>query len=388
MQNFEFQNRTKIIFGKDTEKNVGREVKKYSDKILLHYGGGSIKKYGTYENIVNSLKKEGVDVVELGGVKPNPVLSMVNKGIQTCRRENIDFILAVGGGSVIDSAKAIAVGTPYQGNVWDFFDKKAEPSTALDIGVVLTIPAAGSEASDVSVITNEDGLIKKGYHSQLLRPQFAILNPELTFTLPPFQSAAGAADIMAHVMERYFTHTKNVGLTDRLCESALKTVINNIPVVLKDPKNYHARAELMWASTLAHNGLLGTGREEDWGSHKIGHELSAIYGITHGASLSVVFPAWMKYGYKKNIPIFCQFANRVFNIEPDFFSPEQTALKGISELVKFFSSIGLPTTLKDLEIPDHRFEEMAEKCTITGPKGSFIKMYKQDVINILKLAKK
>ena len=230
MQNFEFQNRTKIIFGKDTEKKVGREVKKYTDKVLLHYGGGSIKKYGIYENIINSLNKAKVNIVELGGVEPNPVLGMVNKGIKFCREENINFILAVGGGSVIDSAKAIAVGTPYSGDVWDFFDKKAEPSEALDIGVVLTIPAAGSESSDVSVITNEDGLIKKGYHSQLIRPRFAILNPELTFTLPPFQSAAGAADTMAHVMERYFTQTKNVELTDRLCESTLKTVINNIPL--------------------------------------------------------------------------------------------------------------------------------------------------------------
>ncbi len=312
---------------------------------------------------------------------------MVNKGISICRKEKIKFVLAVGGGSVIDSAKAIALGTPYDGNVWDFFDGKSKPSEVLGIGVVLTIPAAGSESSDVSVITNEEGLIKKGYHNPLIRPKFAILNPEHTYTLPVFQSAAGSADIMAHVMERYFTHTEHVDLTSRLCEATLKTVISNTPIILDNPKNYDARAEIMWASTIAHNGLLGTGREEDWGSHKIGHELSALYGTTHGASLSIVFPAWMKYVYKKNIPIFSQFANRVFNIDPNFYKPGDTALEGISELIKFFRSIGLPTTLKELDISDNKFEEMAEKCTATGPKGNFIKMHKEDVINILNLAK-
>jgi len=386
LENFVYQNPTRIIFGKDTDKNVGSEVKKHADKVLLHYGGGSIKKYGVYERVTRSLQEEGIEILELSGVKPNPVLGMVNKGIDICRKENIKFILSVGGGSVIDSAKAIALGVPYHGNVWDFFDGKAKPKDALPTGVVLTIPAAGSESSDVSVITNEDGLIKRGYHHHLIRPRFAILNPELTYTLPPFQSAAGAADIISHVMERYFTHTRNVDLTDRLCESTIKTVIKNTPVVLSQPDNYHSRAEIMWASTLAHNGLLGTGRVEDWGSHKIGHELSAIYGITHGASLAIAFPAWMKYTYKKNIPLFAQFASRIFNVEVDYLHMEKTAMEGIERLISFFKSIGLPTTLSDADIGDDRFEEMAQKCVATGPKGNFIKMHAEDVINILKIA--
>ncbi len=387
MENFVYQNTTKIVFGKDTDKHVGREVKQYADKVLLHYGGGSIKKYGIYQRVMDSLKHEKIEVVELSGVKPNPILGMVNQGIEICRKENIQFILAVGGGSAIDSAKAIALGVPYQGDLWDFFDGRAKPQKALPTGVVLTIPAAGSESSDVSVITNEQGLIKKGYHHQLIRPRFAVLNPQLTYTLPPFQTAAGAADIISHVLERYVTHTKHVDLTDRLCESTMKTVIKNTPLVLSQPDHYDARAEIMWASTLAHNGLLGTGRVEDWGAHKVGHELSAIYDIAHGASLAIAFPAWMKYAYKKNIPLFAQFASRVFNIEPDFLNLENTALEGIERLVSFFQSIGLPTSLSDADIGEEKFEEMAQKCVATGPKGSFIKMHAEDVLNILKIAR-
>ncbi len=386
MENFVYQNTTKIIFGRDTDKEVGREVKEYTDKVLFHYGGGSIKKYGVYESVINSLAGEGIKIIELSGAKPNPVLETVYEGIELCRKENINFILSVGGGSVIDSAKAIALGVPYEGDVWDFFDGKAKPENALPTGVVLTIPAAGSESSDVSVITNEKVKVKKGYHHQFIRPVFAILNPQLTYTLPPFQSAAGAADIISHVLERYFTHSKNVDLTDRLCESTIKTVIKNTPVVLKQPDNYQCRAEIMWASTLAHNGLLGTGREEDWGSHKIGHELSAIYDVAHGASLAIVFPAWMKYTYKKNIPLFAQFASRVFNVEVDYFNLEKTAHEGIERLISFFKSIGLPTSLKEANIGDDRLEEMAQKCVAAGPKGSFIQMHARDVLNILKIA--
>lgn len=386
MENFEYQNSTRIIFGKDSDKNLGSQVKDYADKVLFLYGGGSIKKNGIHQRVTRSLKEAGITAVELPGVKPNPVLGLVEEGIDICRQENIEFILAVGGGSVIDSAKAIAAGKHYQNSVWDFFEGKAEPGEVLPVGVVLTIPAAGSESSDVTVITREEGLIKKGYHNEKLRPRFAILNPEFTYTLPPFQTAAGAADIMAHVMERYFTHTRNVDLTDRLCESTLKTVINNTPPALENPTDYNARAEIMWASTLAHNGLLGTGREEDWGSHKIGHELSALYGLTHGASLSIVFPAWLKYSYKQNIPLMAQFASRVFNIEIDFEDPEKTAVKGIDRLVEFFTSIGLPTSLQDAGIDNRRLEEMAKKCTAAGPKGSFINMHTEDVLNILKIA--
>jgi Uncharacterized oxidoreductases, Fe-dependent alcohol dehydrogenase family len=387
MNDFVFQCPTKIIFGKGTENQVGNEVKPYGSKVLLHYGGGSIKKTGLYDKVMKALSEEGIEVFELSGVKPNPRLSMVYEGIKMCRENSIDLILSVGGGSAIDSAKAIALGVPYDGDVWDFFTGKAAPKTVLPLGVILTLPATGSEASNSCVITNENGWYKKGLSTDFNRPKFAIMNPELTYTLPPFQTTSGAADIMAHVMERYFTNTPRVDLTDRLCEATLKTIIRNTPKVLMEPENYDARAEIMWAGTIAHNGLLGTGRQEDWASHMIEHELSGIYDVTHGAGLSVVFPAWMKYVYKTNVNMFVQFANRVWDVEIDLKDPEGTALEGIKRIEEFFKSLGLPTTLDGLNIPDDRFEEMAKKCVENGPVGGFKKLYKDDVVNILNLAK-
>lgn len=387
MQNFVFQSPTNFIFGKETEYKVGKEVKKYTSKVLLHYGGGSIKKSGLYDRVLQSLQEEGVEMVELSGVKPNPRLNMVKEGIELCRRESIDFILAVGGGSVIDSAKAISAGVLYEGDVWELFDQQKKIERALPIGVILTLPATGSEASKNTVITNEDGWYKKGYGNDLLRPKFAIMNPELTFTLPPYQTASGVSDIMAHVMERYFTNELNVDFTDRLCEATLKSMIKNLPLTLKDPQDYAARAEIMWAGTIAHNGLLGTGRIEDWASHKIEHELSAIYDITHGAGLAVIFPAWMKYVYKNNKNKFAQFAVRVWDIEPDFDNIDHTILAGIEKMEQFFKSCGLPITLKELDIPEDRLEEMAEKCTEKGPVGGLVKLYKEDVLKIYHLAK-
>lgn len=389
MENFDFLSPTKIIFGKGTEERVGEETKRYADKVLLHYGGGSIKRIGLYDKVVKSLKEARVDFVELGGVQPNPRLSLVHQGIRLCREEGIKFILAVGGGSVIDSAKAIALGVPYDGDVWDFFTEAAQPQESLPVGVVLTIPAAGSEASKSCVITNEDGWYKRGLNTELNRPVFAIMNPELTFSLPPYQTACGAADIMAHVMERYFTNVPHVDYTDRLCEATLKTIIKHVPVVLEEPDNYDARAEIMWASTLAHNDLLGTGRIGDWSSHMIEHELSGIYDVAHGAGLAVVFPAWMKYVYKHNVNRFVQFAVRVWNVEQSFEDPERTALEGIHRLESFFKSIGLPTRLSELDIPDDRLEEMAEKCKKPNGDtlGSFVQLGKDDILNILKLAR-
>lgn len=388
MENFIFYNSTKIIFGRDTESQVGAETGQYSRKILLHYGGGSIKESRLYGQIVKSLQDAGVEFVELPGVKPNPRLSLVREGIKICCEQGIDFILAVGGGSVIDSAKAIAAGVPYQGDVWDFYQGKAEIQEALPVGVVLTIPAAGSEASIGSVITNEDGWYKRPVNTVILRPKFAILNPEITFTLPPYQTACGAADIMAHIMERYFTKVPNVDLTDRLCEATLTTIIKNVPIALQEPDNYDTRAEIMWASTIAHNDLLSTGRIGDWASHNIEHELSGIYDVAHGAGLAVVFPAWMKYVYKHDIKRFAQFAVRVWNVEYSFESPEQTAWAGIERLTNFFREIGLPVTLEELNIPEDRLEEMAAKCTNsdTALVGNFQQLNQDDVLNILKLA--
>lgn len=388
MRDFEFLSPTKIIFGRNSEAKVGREVKNYSRKILLHYGKGSIIKTGLYDRVVKSLKEEGIDFIELGGVQPNPRVSLVREGIEICRKNGINFILAIGGGSVIDSSKAIAVGVPYSGDVWDFYAGKMEPKTALPVGVVLTIPAAGSEASKSSVITNEDGWYKRSINTEIIRPRFAIMNPEVTFTLPPYQTACGAADIMAHVMERYFTNDKGVNFTDRLCEATLKTVIYNVPIVLKKPDDYDARAQIMWASTIAHNDLLSTGRTGDWASHGIEHELSGIYDIPHGAGLAIVFPAWMRYVYKHNIERFIQFAINVWNVEPNFESPERIALEGVERLKRFFKDIGLPTSLSEANIGEDRLEEMATKATERGELGEFVKLKKEDVLNILRSALK
>ena len=386
MENFIFKNETKIIFGKDTENNVGKEILKYGKKVLFHYGAGSIKKSGLYEKIIRSLEDSGITVFELGGVKPNPVVSLIRQGIKICREEKVDFILAVGGGSVIDSTKAIAMGVNYEGDIWDFFEGKAKLESALPTGVILTIPAAGSESSVVTVITNEDGLLKRGFHSSMLLPKFAILNPELTYTLPVFQVACGAADILAHTFERYFTQSENVDLTDRLCEGLMKSVIENSKIAISSPGNYAAMAELMWASTIAHNGILGTGRIEDWASHRLGHEISALFGITHGASLAVIFPAWMKYVCQYNIKRFAQFAQRVFNVNSDFGDEEWLAQRGIDELVYYLKELGLPTTLSELKIPLDKIDLMAQKAVARGPLGNFIKIQKEDAVKIYELA--
>ncbi|MBP7176585.1 MAG: iron-containing alcohol dehydrogenase [Thermoclostridium sp.] len=389
MNNFVFQNTTKIIFGRGAERNVGREILPYSKNVLLHYGGGSIKKTGLYDRVTQSLKDAGIRWVELSGVKPNPRLSLVREGIKLCKEEKLDFILAVGGGSSIDSSKAIAMGVLYEGDVWDIYAGKANPTAALPVGTVLTIPAAGSEASTASVITNEDGWLKRGFNSEIIYPAFSILNPELAFTLPKYQAASGSADILAHLMERYFTNTLNVELTDRMIEAIMVTLTHHVPRVLEQPDNYDSWAEIMWSGTVAHNNLMNTGRVGDWGSHDIEHELSAIYDVAHGAGLAVVFPAWMKYVYQHDIARFCQFAVRVWGVDPNFRSPEETALEGIARLEKYFKSVGMPVTLKELGVPEDRLEEMAAKATgnDTYTIGQFVKLKRADVLNILKLAR-
>ncbi len=390
MQNFRFISPTQIIFGKGVQEHVGEETKKHGTKILLHYGGGHIKKTGLYDEVTDSLKKAGVDFIELGGVMPNPRLSLVREGIDICRKNNVDFILAVGGGSVIDSAKAIAVGVYYEGDVWDFYLEKAEPKKAMPLGVVLTIAAAGSEGSMGSVISDEKSERKNAINYDIIRPAFAIMNPELTFTLPPYQTACGVTDIMMHVMERYFTTVPNVELTDRLCEAVLKTAINNVPKVLEKPDDYDARAQIMWAGTVAHNDLLTTGRIGDWASHRIEHELSAINDVAHGAGLAVIFPAWMKYVYKTDIQRFVQFAVRVWNVDQSFFDEEQTALEGIKKTEEFFKSIGMPTRLNEIGITDKHFDRIAERSKFANADylGNFVQLKKDDILGILKFAEK
>ncbi|MDA3811151.1 MAG: iron-containing alcohol dehydrogenase [Spirochaetaceae bacterium] len=389
MNNFEFQNTTKIIFGRGSEENVGREVSASADKILLHYGGGSIKSSGLYDRVTDSLKKAGVTWIELGGVKPNPRLSLVEEGIQLCKENNLSLILAVGGGSVIDSSKAIAMGAVIDTDVWDFYLGKGSPQKALPVGTVLTLPAAGSEASSGTVITNENGWLKRAVNSDLLYPKFSILNPELCYTLPKFQVACGLTDIMAHLMERYFTNTKNVSFTDNLIEATMKTIINQGPHVIKDSEDYDSWAEIMWAGTIAHNNLLNTGRDGDWASHDIEHEISGIYDVAHGAGLAVVFPAWMKYVLHNDLNRFVQWSVRVWNVDMNVFDPESVALEGIRKMKEFFQSLGLKITLSDLGIKDDRIDEMADKCTDNNNRtiGNFVKLNRDAVKKILIEAK-
>lgn len=383
MENFTYKNSTEIIFGKGTEYLTGKKIKQFNSKVLLHYGMGSIKKNGLYQTIVSSLKEQGICFTELPGVEPNPRLSLVREGIRICKEEEIGFILAVGGGSVIDSAKAIAVGARYEGDIWELFVKPQPVQACLPIGVVLTIPAAGSETSQSLVITNEDGMYKRSYKSPLVRPQFAIMNPELTYSLPFFQTACGISDMLAHIMERYFTTVKHVDVSDRMCEALMRSIMVNAQNVKATPESYDARAEIMWAGTIAHCDILGLGRIGDWASHDIEHELSAIYDIAHGAGLSVIFPAWMKYQYKVDITRFLQFAVRVMNVDMAFGEPEVIILESIRRLETFYQTLGLPIRLHELQIDSSRFDEMAEKA---APVGHFRTLQAEDIKAIYQLA--
>ena len=385
MNNFNFLCDTKFIFGKGTEKTVGSEIKRYGKKVLfVNDGGEYLKTTNLYYSVVDSLKEEGLEYIELSGVKANPDVGLVRKGIEICKKENIDFILAVGGGSVIDTAKSIGIGVYYDGDVWDIYKGKGSINDTLPVGVVLTIPATGSEASISAILTN--GNSKRAIDDVRMRPVFSVMNPELTYSLPTFQTTAGCVDIISHVFERYFTNTKNVAFTDRLCESTIKTIIENVYKVMEDPKDYEARAEIMWAGTIAHNGILGVGRDECWGAHMIGHELSGEYNITHGTTLAIILPHWMKYVYKHDVMRFVRYAVEVWGIEQDYYAPEKTALKGIEKTKEFIQSVGQPTSLKEVNITDEKIEEMAEKCTKNGNVGGFVSLDKDDVINIYKSA--
>lgn len=386
MKDFYYYNPTKLSFGKDSVGFLGKLLSKEHIRILLHYGGGSIKRTGLYDQVMDILKERNLEVYELPGVVPNPRLGLVREGIQICKEKDISFILAVGGGSVIDSAKAIAAGAKYDGDVWDFFTKEAFVEEAIPLGVILTIPATGSETSNGSVVTNEDGMLKRSFNSDLVRPEFAILNPELSMTLPDNQTFAGITDIISHVLERYFTHTENVDLTDNLCEGTLRAVIKNSYRLKEDPQDYAARAEIMQSGTIAHSGLLGLGRADDWSSHKIGHEISALYGTTHGVTLSIIFPAWMKYVYKENPARFARFAVEVFGIAPEGKSDEELALEAIEAFENFLRDIGMPTRLKEIGVSSDRFEEMAKKCVLSGPIGQFKVLNEEDIIKIYQLA--
>ncbi len=389
MNNFTFYSPTYFVFGKDEENNAGKYVKRFGGtKVLIHYGGGSVIRTGLLDRVKNALAAEGIAYVELGGVKPNPRSGLVYEGIELCRKEKVDFVLAVGGGSTIDSSKAIAAGTIYDGDFWDYYSGKVVEK-ALPVGTILTISAAGSEGSPDSVITKEEGMFKRGATGEGLRPTFSILNPALCQTLPAFQTACGITDIMAHLFERYFTNTQDVEVTDRLIEGLLMTMIHEGPKVIADPNNYQARANIMWAGMVAHNNCCGVGRDQDWASHDIEHELSALYDCAHGAGLAVVFPAWMEYNMNHDVMRFAQVANRVWGCAMDFQHPEVTAKAGIQAFRSFLRSIGMPQTLAELGGKEEDIPYMAHTACYGngngGSVGGFVKLNETDVANIYKL---
>lgn len=387
MENFNFYSPTEFIFGKERENECGQYVRKFGgSKILLHYGSNSAKKSGLLDRVKLSLEKENIAYIELGGVQPNPHDSLVYKGIEICKKENIDFILAVGGGSVIDSSKAIAMGVPYEGDFWDFYSGKS-PKKALPIGTILTIAAAGSEGSGDSVITKENGMLKRGASGDCIRPKFSILNPQLTCTLPAYQTACGVTDIMAHTFERYFTNTKEVEITDRLCEAILLTMIKEAPRVIADPSNYEARANIMWAGMVCHNNIVGVGREQDWNSHRIEHELSALYDCAHGAGLAVIMPAWMEFVMNHDIMRFAQVATRVWGCQMNYQHPEITAKEGINAFRKFLSSIGMPTNFKELGAKSSDIPKLVENLGLgDGLTGGFVHLSSKDIEKIYTIA--
>ena len=389
MNNFVFYSPTEFVFGKATEMQVGALARKHgARKVMIVYGGGSVVRSGLLDRVKQSLQEAGIEYCLMGGVQPNPVDTKVYEGIEFCRREQADMLLPVGGGSVIDTAKAIAAGVLYEGDFWDFYIGKAKVTKALKVAVVLTIPAAGSEGSGNTVITKLDGLQKLSLRvPEVLRPVFSIMNPELTYTLPPFQTACGVADMMAHIMERYFTNTQEVEIGDRLCEGTLMAIINEAPKVMRNPEDYGARANLMWAGMIAHNGTCGVGCEEDWASHFLEHEISAIYGVTHGAGLSVIFPAWMTWMVEHNVGKIAQYAVRVWGV-PESEDKKAVALEGIGKLKAFFNSLGLPVTFKELGVEDPDIDRLADSLHRNKGElvGNYVKLTKQDSKEIYRLA--
>lgn len=387
MVDFTFYTPTKIHFGKGKQKLVGKIIKDYGfKKIMLHYGGGSIKKYGLYDEVITSLKENEIEYVEFGGAEPNPKLSKVREGAALCRKENVELVLAVGGGSAIDSAKVIAEAAVCDTDPWEFMNKTKVPEKSLPVGVILTLSATGSEMSASAVLTNEEGGFKRGYSTDFHKPLFSILNPELTYTVDKFQTACGIVDIMMHTIDRYFSETKGVEIQDNISEGLLRCVISAGKTALENPHDYDARANLMWAGSLSHNDLTGAGREWFFPCHQLEHEISGRYDfVAHGAGLAVVFPAWAKYVYKSALDRFCRFAVNVWGIKPK--DPQETALAGIYACENYFKSIGMPTRLNELGINDEAFEEIAEKCTFFGKRviKPFVDLDKEKIVEVYRL---
>ena len=404
MKDFNYYAPTEVVFGEQSEEQVAALVKKYGGtKVLVHYGGQSAVRSGLLDNICSLLREGGVNFVTLGGVVPNPRLSLAKEGIALCRREGVDFILAVGGGSVIDSAKCIAYGVCMDDDVWNLYLGKAEPpKSMLPVASVLTIPAAGSEMSEASVITNEDGDVKLGYSNNMSRPKFAIMNPRRTMTLPPYQTAAGVTDMMMHTMERYFTLDGDMDVTTDVAEAMLRSIKNAVFAVLNDPEDYRYRAQIMWGGSLMHNGLTGCGVHDDWATHQIEHELSGMFDVTHGAGLAAIWPSWARYVlndrtdgddvHANRLSRFVRFAVNVMDVPNDFTDPEGTALKGIEAMERFYHAIGMPINIKELigkDITDDEIKEMTRKCSrnYSSTCGAFKVLNADDMEAIYRMAR-
>ncbi|WP_339060966.1 iron-containing alcohol dehydrogenase [Tepidibacillus marianensis] len=383
MNNFEFKNPTKLFFGKDQVLNVGKETRKYGKNVLMVTGGGSVKKSGLYDRVMGLLKEEGHTVYGLEGIEPNPRITTVRKGIEICKKEKVDIVLAVGGGSVLDASKAICAGAKYDGDVWDFYSRKTTIEDALPLGTVLTLAATGSEMNGNSVVTNLEIQEKIGVGSPYIYPRFSVLDPSYTYSVPEDQTVNGIVDIMAHVFEQYFSHTPNTPIQDQWSESILRTVIEQAPIVIKNPNDYDARANILLAGTVALNGLIGMGKDTDWATHGIEHEVSAIYDIPHGGGLAIIFPNWMKYVYEENVAKFKQYATRVWDVQISGKSDQDIALEGIAKTREFFNSIDAPSTLKDYNIHGEHIEIMAKKATRGQTIGEFKRLTETDVKNIL-----
>lgn len=393
MINFEFFAPTKVVFGNDAELKVGMMIKDRGyKKVMVHFGGSSAKKSGLLDRVYKCLESEGIEYIEFGGVVPNPRLSKVYEGIELCKKENVDFILAVGGGSVVDSAKAIGYGVTNGGDVWDFYDKKRVPTSCLPLGTILTIAATGSEMSNSSVITKDEGGLKRGCNSDYSRCQFALMNPELTYTLPKFQTSSGCVDIMMHTLERYFTSKETLELIDEISESIFRVVMKNAEVLLTDPKNYNARAEVLWANSLAHNDLTGDRNNGgDWSCHQLEHELSGMFDVAHGAGLAAIWGSWARYTIDINPARFARLAVKVMDVDARGKDDKQVGLEGIEAMEEFFRRIEMPTSISELgvELNDEQLKELAHNCSFKGTRtiGGFKVLDKKDMENIYKMAK-
>ena len=393
MNNFTFYSPTEFCFGRGREQEVGQLCVKYgAHRVMIVYGGGSVVRSGLLDRVKASLDAVAIPYIEMGGVRPNPTDPKVYEGLALARSFKPDFMLAVGGGSVIDTAKTIAAGYYYEGDFWDFFIGKAKVGNCLPVGVVLTIPAAGSEMSESSVITNEDGDVKLGYSNNISRPKFAIMNPVRTYTLPSYQTAAGVTDMIMHTMERYFTHDDDMTLTDSMAEALMRTLKDSVMEVLKNPTDYRHRAQIMWGGSIAHNGLTGCGLSDDWATHQLEHELSGMFDATHGAGLAAIWPSWARYVYKENVSRFVRFAVNVMGVENDFTNPEATALKGIEAMEEFYHAIGMPINIHELigrEVTDKEIREMVRKCSrnYTTTQGRFKVLQVEDMEAIYRMAK-